>query len=285
VNTIEVEKEKDQEERTSVGELPMENLFTWANQGPLFSDSLLESTKPAKLRRTWATVGSFIIQSLLIGTLVILPLMYTDVLPKQELMTYLVVPPPPPPPPPAAAVERVARARQIESDIVNGELRTPTRIPSQIRIIKEEEPPPTVNTTGGVVGGVPGGVPGGQLGGVIGGIISETSKIPILPRLPKAELPRRVRISQGVSAGLLIREVQPVYPPLARDAHIQGRVILSAIIGKDGTIQNLHLVSGHPLLVPAAISAVRQWRYRPYLLNGEPVEVETEITVNFTLVQ
>jgi len=83
--------------------------------------------------------------------------------------------------------------------------------------------------------------------------------------------------------GNLIQRVQPEYPPLARQARIQGIVILRAIISREGRIEKLQLVSGHPMLVQAAIDAVRQWRYRPYLLNDQPVEVETQITVNFTL--
>jgi len=83
--------------------------------------------------------------------------------------------------------------------------------------------------------------------------------------------------------GSLIRRIQPIYPPIARTGHIQGPVVLAAVIGKDGTIENLRLMSGHPMLVPAAIAAVSQWRYRPYILNGEAIEVETQITVNFIL--
>jgi protein TonB len=85
--------------------------------------------------------------------------------------------------------------------------------------------------------------------------------------------------------GNLIRRVDPVYPPLARSARIQGPVVLVAVISKAGAIENLHAVSGHPMLVPAAIDAVRQWMYRPYILNSEPIEVETQITVNFSLAE
>jgi periplasmic protein TonB len=144
-------------------------------------------------------------------------------------------------------------------------------------MIKEEDAPPPVMSAG-VVGGVPGGIPGGQMGGVIGGIISST---PVA--VPKVATPQRVRVSQGVTQGLLVRKIQPNYPPLARQARIQGSVLLQAEISKDGTIENLHLISGHPMLAPAAIEAVKQWKYKPYILNGEPVEVETQITVNFTL--
>jgi protein TonB len=83
--------------------------------------------------------------------------------------------------------------------------------------------------------------------------------------------------------GNLIHRVQPEYPLLARQARIQGTVVLRAIISREGRIEKLQVVSGHPLLAPAAIEAVRQWRYRPYLLNDQPVEVETQVTVNFTL--
>jgi len=91
-----------------------------------------------------------------------------------------------------------------------------------------------------------------------------------------------IRISH-MSEGDLVHKVLPTYPPLARNVRIQGQVVLQAVISKQGIIENLRLLSGHPMLVPAAIEAVRQWRYRPYVLNNEPVEVETLITVNFSL--
>ncbi len=190
-------------------------------------------------------------------------------------MTFLVAPPPPPPPPPppAAAPVRVVRA---VSEMVNNQLRTPTRIPDKIQMIKEEEAPPDLGA-GGVPGGVPGGIPGGAAGGVIGGIVSSTANI------PRQVIPQRVRVSTGVATGLLIRKVTPNYPQLAKQARIQGTVVLQAEISKDGTIQNLQLISGHPMLAPAAIEAVKQWRYKPYLLNGEPVAVETQVVVNFSL--
>ena len=93
----------------------------------------------------------------------------------------------------------------------------------------------------------------------------------------------RVRVSQGVMQGMVVSKVQPIYPPDAKAARIQGSVVIAAIIGKDGNIQNVRLISGHPLLAPAAIDAVKQWKYRPYLLNGQAVEVDTQMTVNFWL--
>ena len=93
---------------------------------------------------------------------------------------------------------------------------------------------------------------------------------------------RPLQVSHWAEGNLVFR-VQPIYPALARQARIQGSVELRAIISKTGTIENLTVISGHPMLVRSAIEAVRQWRYRPYLLNGEPIEVETDVTVNFLL--
>ena len=102
---------------------------------------------------------------------------------------------------------------------------------------------------------------------------------------PKPQTPQRIRVGGNVQAANLLRKVVPVYPPLAKQARIQGTVRFTAVIGKDGTIQNLQVITGHPLLQQAAMDAVRQWQYRPTLLNGEPVEVVTTIDVNFTLSQ
>lgn len=93
----------------------------------------------------------------------------------------------------------------------------------------------------------------------------------------------RLRVSQSVSEGLLLSQVAPVYPPLARQARIQGAVVLDAQIGQDGSVEKLVVVSGHPMLIPAAMDAVKQWRYKSFLVNGVPVEVLTQITVNFQL--
>ncbi|MGB9067179.1 MAG: energy transducer TonB, partial [Candidatus Acidiferrales bacterium] len=121
-------------------------------------------------------------------------------------------------------------------------------------------------------GGDPHGLPG----------LFSSGTRPILPAAPPPVVAHPLRLSH-ISEGNLIRKVQPTYPALARSARIQGTVVLQAIISKQGTIENLTLVTGHPMLAPAAIDAVRQWRYRPYILNNEPVEVETQITVNFSL--
>jgi len=245
----------------------------------MFEDSLVESGGRLKTRRGVTTLFSFVLQAVLIGILVLLPLIFTEALPKQQLMTFLVAPPPPPPPPPPPAAAAPVHVVKVQSELDNGQLRTPTAIPKKIEMIKEDEPPPSTGGVAGVVGGVPGGVPGGAMGGVLGSVIGN-----VPTAVPKAVAPpQRVRVSQGVSQGLLIHKVQPQYPPLARQARVQGTVVLQAVIGKDGTIQNLHVVSGHPMLTASALEAVKQFRYKPYFLNGEPVEVETTINVIFTL--
>ena len=248
----------------------------------MFSDSLLEFGVQRK-RKFFATTTSLIVNCLAIVAMLIIPLAFPEALPKAQLLTFLVAPPPPPPPPPPAAAEVQHVVRQIQTDMLNnGALRTPTKIPQKIQMIKEEEAPPPMPASGGVAGGVPGGIPGGQMGGVIGSVISATSSLASVPKFVPAT-PQRIRISAGVTKGLLIQRIEPPYPTLARAARVQGDVVLSAVIDTNGHITNLQLVSGHPMLVPAAIAAVKQWRYKPYLLNGQPVEVETTITVIFTL--
>jgi protein TonB len=159
-----------------------------------------------------------------------------------------------------------------------GKLVAPKVIPKDVKIIKEEEQP---DMSAGMSGGVPGGVAGGSMGGVIGGVIGGVGAAPPPPR------PAQSRIRQGgnVQAAKLMNKVTPVYPPLARQTRISGTVRLHAIIGKDGSVQQLEVLSGHPLLQQAALQAVQQWKYQPTLLNGEAVEVDTTIDVIFSLNQ
>ncbi|MGH9781772.1 MAG: energy transducer TonB, partial [Candidatus Acidiferrales bacterium] len=158
--------------------------------------------------------------------------------------------------------------------IQQGKLVAPTVIPKKIQMVKEEAQPDV-----GMTGGVPGGVPGGSAGGVLGGIIGGAPGG--LPPPPKPV--ERLRVGGNIMAGRVIRQVQPIYPQIAKTAHISGSVVLHAIIAKDGTIQELTVISGPPLLRNSATEAVRQWRYQPYLLNGQPVQVDTTITCIFNL--
>jgi protein TonB len=251
----------------------------------MFEQSLLEQT--GKTHTLWTSIVSFLVQCTLIGVAVLIPLIYYDALPKGQLTSFLVAPPPPPPPPPPPAMAAPKVIKVIPRQFDAGKLMAPKVIPKNIAMIKEEELPPP--SAGGVVGGVYGGVPGGQAGGVLGGIISsvQSAAPPPPPPPPVHQEPKitRVRVGGNVQSAMKIRGANPVYPALAKQARIQGTVRFTAIIGRDGTIQNLQLISGHPLLVPAAQAAVSQWVYRPTLLNGEPVEVITQIDVNFMLSQ
>ena len=250
----------------------------------MFEQSLME--KNIKTKTSWTVAVSFGLQIFAICIALLIPLLNYYDLPAAELMTFLVAPPPPPPPPPPPQAV-VKPKKVIPREFDAGQLTQPTKIPDKVAIIEEEEIPQAAGIAG-VVGGVPGGAAGGSLGGVLGGIIGSTPDVapppPPPPPVKKAPPPpQRITVGGAVQKARLLRQVQPQYPPLARQARIQGTVKLQAIIAKDGSIEKLEVVSGHPLLIPAALQAVQQWRYKPTLLNGQAVEVVTQIDVNFTL--
>ena len=228
---------------------------------------------------------AYMVEFIIVGVMVLIPLIYTEALPKAQLMTFLAAPPPPPPPPPPPAAA-VAPVRVIRRVSVEDVMRAPTVIPKTIAQVRDEPEPVanSVGVVGGVVGGVPGGSFGGVLGGVIGGALSSAAAPPPPPP-PKPQTPKRIRVGGQVESARLIFQPKPEYPPLAKMARIQGVVRLDAVISKDGTIQDLKVLSGHPLLVKSAMEAVQRWRYQPTLLNGDAVEVATEIDVNFTLAE
>jgi periplasmic protein TonB len=234
-------------------------------------DDLVESTVAGKKSNTgWGMILSALVQCLIVGILILIPLIYTSALPKAFLTTLLVAPPPPPPPPPP--VQAMVKVKPIVHLIQGNKLLAPRAIPKEVTILKEEAPPPELNTQqqGGVFGGLPGQ-----------GIIVPGASV--LPPPPKPVAPQRIKQGGNVTAASIITQTRPVYPPLARQARIQGNVVLHAIIDKEGKVAQLEVVSGHPLLVQSALDAVKQWRYKPTLLNGDPVEVDTTITVTFTM--
>src|SRR5947209_310033 len=243
----------------------------------MFEDLVVSSPNPTKTNKPCTVVVSMLFQLLFVAVLILIPLLFTEALPKTLMATMLMAPPPPPPPPPPPAVVQVVKVKPTAHLLDAGKLTAPKVIPKDIKIIKEEETP----DMGGMQGGVPGGVAGGSMGGVMGGVLGGVGTAPPPPP------PKKDRIRQGgnVQAAKLVNKVQPQYPPLARQTRISGTVRLHAIIGKDGSVQSLTLESGHPLLVQAALDAVRQWRYQPTLLNGEAVEVDTTIDVIFSLNQ
>lgn len=253
----------------------------------MFEQSFVDGT--GKTNKSWTVMVSFGFQILLIAVAVLIPLYYIEELPKTQLSAMLVAPPPPPPPPPPPAPAPVKVVKTIPRQFDAGKLMAPKQIPKEIAVIKEDELPPPMSGAVGVVGGVPGGVPGGTPGGVMGGIIGSAPPPPPPPpavkEVPKPATPQRVRVGGNVQSAKLVQQPKPLYPPLAKQARIQGVVRLNAVIGKDGRIINLQVVQGHPLLTQSALDAVKNWVYQPTLLNGEPVEVVTQIDVNFTLSQ
>ena len=240
----------------------------------MFEDSLFDSGAGKRPRKTWTKFLSFALEGCAIGVLVMLPLIYTQALPKQFWTSMLEAPTPPPGE--AQAVRSQPRVSRESREIDDGVLRQPSRIPRMTSMVRDEpasnEGPPSLGNF----------VPGGTGEGVANSVITQIARA-TPPAVLKPAPPQKLRVSSGVAAGMLVHQVKPLYPPIAMQARIQGTVVLQAVIGKDGTVQDLHLISGHPMLAPAAIEAVRQWRYRPYLLNDEPVEVDTQINVNFTL--
>ena len=234
----------------------------------MFEELLVSNPYATKTKQRWTVLVSMAFQVTFLGILLLIPLIYTEALPKAMLATLLVAPPPPPPP---AKVEVIRRPQVHLMDA--GKLMAPKAIPKNVTIIKEEAEPDM-----GGVGGVVGGVAGGSMGGVIGGVIGGT------PGPPKP-VQSRIKVGGNVTAARIVNRTTPIYPPLARQTRISGTVRLHAIIAKDGTVQQLEVLSGHPLLVQAALDAVRQWRYQPTLLNGEPVEVDTTVDVIFSLNQ
>jgi protein TonB len=240
----------------------------------MFADSMLETSWAQRSRRSWMTLTSFGLQALVVGLLLLLPLIRPVALPfMRPLPTPISMTVPPGP----APIEPQTRATTLrQSNLLNNVLMEPSRIPAVVANISEEPKPPQLGPSGPYV---PGGTGTGDPRGVLYGIGNTIN--PAVAPAAKPTAPA-VRVSHMME-GNLIRRVQPAYPPLARSARIQGQVVLAAVISKEGMIENLRVLEGHPMLVRAALDAVGQWRYRPYILNNEPVEVETRITVNFSL--
>jgi protein TonB len=240
-------------------------------------DDLVESSVAKKKTNTgWAVIISTIVQVSFLVVLILIPLIYTQALPKAMLTTLLVAPPPPPPPPPPPAAAPTV-VRPVARLLNQGVLTQPKAIPKNVAVFKEAELPPEAT---GVAGGLDLGG-GGLLGGIAGGATGAAPPPP--PPPPPVKPAGPIKVGGNVQEAMVIARPNPVYPPLARQARIQGNVVLHAIIDKDGKVSELQVISGHPLLVQSALEAVKNWRYRPTQLNGEAVEVDTTITVSFVL--
>jgi len=252
-----------------------------------FQSSMIEANRLRSGSKLLDIFVSLTVNLTLLAAPILAGLYFTDTINlKKFAATFLIVPPPPPPPPPAAAVAVRASAPSRRVFESAGKLLAPVAIPKAIAEIKEAPLPPDTDGFGGVPGGVPGGVAGGTLGGVLGGVIGGVKTAAIAPAAPKEIKPKEpVRVGGRVREPQLIRRVEPNYPELARQTHIQGKVIIDAIIDESGNVVEMKVISGHPLLIQAAMNAVRQWQYRPTYLNDLPVAVQLNITVTFRLSQ
>ena len=222
-------------------------------------------------------------EGLLVGAMALVPLIYTEALPKTVWTEVLQVPlPPPPPRAPLAAETPRKPMRPVRSERV---LQEPAVIPAHILPVRGEPLPPAQLSfaSAGVPGGINDGLPGAALDSVLQAVLHNAERQPPAAQIPSPVQHRQIRLSSGVIAAKLIYQPKLIYPELARITRTQGNVEFEATIGKDGSMEQLKVVRGHPLMVKAAFDAVRQWRYQPTLLNGEPVEVLTEITVTFKL--
>jgi periplasmic protein TonB len=236
----------------------------------MFEDSLMESGNRIKRKNKFWSFVAFLLNAGALLALVIWPLLHPEALPKQMMATLMVAPSPPPAPPPSAPAPKV----QTKSEMLSTELLAPSRIPKAIKQVNEAAIPPSTMGVQGI-DGLSSGIPGG-IGAIIDSVGTGRPAV-VKPRAPT------LNVSRGVMAGNLLATTLPQYPAIAKAVHIQGIVVLQATISKSGSIENLRVISGPPMLQQAAMDAVRSWRYKPYLLNGEPVEVETTINVVFNL--
>jgi len=219
--------------------------------------------------RGWATLTSFAMQATAVVVGIFIPLLQPGLLPRLDLTPHLA--PIFLPRMEAPAVQRNSSSNPVVPS--DSAFVAPRWIPTSINRRPDtskaaDAEPPCVGCVPGI--GQPSTLPTGM-----------DIAISVLPPLPKpVTKPPRVSVMMD---GYLTRRVQPEYPSPARQARVQGPVEIAAVISRQGTIENLQVLSGHPMLIPAALNAVRQWRYRPYILNGDPIEVNTRITVTFSL--
>lgn len=249
----------------------------------VFAEAMLEQSSTHRRRSPLDWAVSLAIHAGVVAVLVMLPLYFTTGLDIQKLnLTFLAAPPsaptPPPPPLAAAAVPRVT-PKVPERNYVSGKLTAPSFVPRVIAPTPSGASVPDV-----VVAGVPGGIAGGQMGGAIGGVLGGTMGNVPPPAPPVAEAPKQpVRVGGNVKPPRLIYNPQPVYPLLARQAGIFGEVVIDAIIDEHGNVSGMRALSGPPLLVPAALSAVSKRKYEPTILDGAATPIDLRVEITFSL--
>lgn len=235
----------------------------------MFEDSTFASASRIHTRSPRYAAGSLVLQTAIVAVLLLIPYLYPNALPRKFLNVPLIAPPPLPAQPVVDPQHTVAST--IHTELIDNTIQAPGQIHHGIPTIVDTAPP--------------GALPSGAFGTTSGpGVLPlGLGTPPPTARVHPAKPTGPIHVSEGVAAGQLIVPIQPHYPAIAQQAHIQGKVVVSAVISNQGRIESLRVVSGPPMLVNAAVDAIRQARYRPWTLNGEPVEVETTINVVFTL--
>jgi len=248
----------------------------------VFLSALLEMPTTKRAPRSplqWASAA--VLHIGVISALIIVPLYTTGTIRLSKFEDVPLVAPPPPPPAPLAAgtvaSPRIAHPRAHFTYTV------PKRIPNSIpkKVTQESEGAPAPPDLGGVAGGVPGGVVGGEIGGLAGGAFGSTGTAAPPPPSQPQPVKRVVRASSLLKPPRQTHSVAPEYPPLARQTRISATVVIDAVIDERGNVIEVRAVSGHPLLIAAALRAVGQWKYEPTYLNGRPVSVELQVQVSF----
>ena len=235
----------------------------------MFEQGLLPDSSA---RQGWSFAGSMMIQATALAVLVLVPLLNTyeiDLSAWTRNAFFLAVPPPPAPPPPRPKPAPRPQAVRYEADF-----QSPSVIPDEVAFLHDVGLPVSGIADMPASPGLPGGTGDPGVAGVLGMFRTDSENILLPPPL---------RVGGRVQNARITHRVMPVYPPEAVEQQVSGKVRLEAIIGVDGRVRDLQLVEGHPMLAPAAIEAVAQWRYRPTQLNGQDVEVVTLIEVNFNL--
>jgi protein TonB len=254
----------------------------------VFLNALLEMPTTKQARRNpveW--LGAMGFHVVIVAALIIVPLYYTTgTIHLNEYHEIPVLAPPPlaPPPPPAAGpvAPHIAHPK-AKLNYTLHKLTAPTAIPKKVSSGSDNVAEAAPDLGEGIAGGVPGGVPGGVIGGVVGGVLGGTGTTVPTPPPAVRPLQRVVRVGGNLKAPHQTFSVDPAYPPLAREAHIWGTVVVDAVIDEHGNVVQVRVLSGHPMLIDAALKAVLQWKYEPTTLNGRPVSVELQVQVHFKL--
>jgi periplasmic protein TonB len=240
----------------------------------MFEDSLMESAGRIHTKSKWTALGSLLLEASILTVLLLLPEIYPEALPRQAMSRLLIAPPPPPAPPAPVQRPSLARVSSPQSQPFDA-FSAPGIIPQHAALGIHDAPAPNLRATTLLDSGSQIGIPG-ALDDIVGRPIPNPMIHPAPPKGP-------LRVSSGVAAGQLLSPLHAVYPAIAKQARIQGTVVVEATINRQGMIENLRVVSGPALLQSAATDAIRVARYRPFLLNGEPVEVQPTINVIFSL--